>query len=227
MTKHRPSRMAGNSKASRAFYWLGRTLVIGFFRLWTRLTVEGQQHVPATGAYVVAPAGHRSNVDTPATGAISRRRLRFMGKDTLWKSRPGGWLLSALGGFPVVRGTADREALRRCIEVVMAGEPLVVFPEGERKSGPMVQPLFDGAAYIACRCRVPIVPVGIGGSERVMPKGKKMLRPRKMHLVVGPPLMPPVDAEGRVRRRGVKELTEQLHAELQRLFDEAQAKAGA
>lgn len=227
MSEHRPSRMAGNSKASLAFYWLGRTLVVGFFRLWTRLTVEGREHVPRTGAFVVAPAGHRSNVDTPVIAAVTRRRVRYMGKDTLWKSRPSAWLLSALGGFPVVRGTADREALRRCIEVVRGGEPLVVFPEGERKSGPVVQPLFDGAAYIACRCRVPIVPVGIGGSERVMPKGKKMLRPRKMHLVVGPPIAPPVDAEGRVPRRAVKELTEQLHAELQRLFDEAQAKAGA
>ena len=225
MSEHRQRRMAGNSKASLAFYWFGRTVIVGFFRLFTRLTVEGREHVPATGAFVVAPGGHRSNVDTPVIAAVSKRRLRFMGKDSLWVG-PLGWLLSAWGGFPVVRGTADREALRRCIEVLEGGEPLVVFPEGTRQSGPVVQPLFDGAAYIALRARVPIVPVGIGGSERVMPKGKKLLRPRKMHLVVGPPIQPPVDAEGRVPRRAVKELTEQLHTELQRLFDEAQAKAG-
>jgi 1-acyl-sn-glycerol-3-phosphate acyltransferase len=218
--------MAGNSRASLAFYWFCRGAVVWFFRLWSRLTVEGREHVPAAGAFVVAPV-HRSNVDTPIVGAVTRRRLRFMGKDSLWKSGAGSWLLSALGGFPVVRGTADREALRRCIEVIEGGEPLVLFPEGTRQSGPIVQPLFDGAAYVACRCRVPIVPVGIGGSERVMPKGKKMLRPRKVHLVIGPPLPPPVDAEGRIPRRAVKELTEQLHTELQRLFDEAQAKAGA
>ncbi len=226
MAEHRPARMAGNSKASLAFYWFGRTVIVGFFRLFTRLTVEGREHVPATGAFVVAPGGHRSNVDTPVIAAVSKRRLRFMGKDSLWVG-PLGWLLSAWGGFPVVRGTADREALRRCIEVLEGGEPLVVFPEGTRQSGPVVQPLFDGAAYIALRTRVPIIPVGIGGSERVMPKGKKLLCPRKMHLVVGPPLHPPVDAEGRAPRRAVKELTELLHTDLQRLFDEAQAKSGA
>lgn len=226
MTEHRATTMAGNSRASLAFYRLGRTLVVGFFRIWSRLTVEGLEHVPASGAFVVAPV-HRSNVDTPITGVVTKRRLRFMGKDSLWKTRPAAWLLSALGGFPVVRGTADREALRRSIEVIQGGEPLVLFPEGTRKSGPLVQPLFDGAAYVACRCRVAIVPVGIGGSERVMPKGKKMLRPRKVHVVIGPALQPPVDADGRVPRRAVKELTEQLHTELQRLFDQAQVKAGA
>ena len=119
---------------------------------------------------MLAPV-HRSNMDTPFASCVTRRRLRFMGKDTLWKRQPAAWFLSALGGFPVTRGTADREALKRCIAVLQAGEPLVLFPEGERKSGPTVQPLFDGAAYVALKAGVPIVPVGIGGSEAVMPKG--------------------------------------------------------
>ncbi len=218
--------MTGDGWGKLAFYRVARALVVGFFRIWSRLTVEGREHVPASGAYVVAPV-HRSNVDTPITGAVTKRRLRFMGKDSLWRHRASAWFLSALGGFPVVRGTADREALRRCIEVIDGGEPLVLFPEGTRQSGPLVQPLFDGAAYVACRCRVPIVPVGIGGSERVMPKGAKGLHPRKVHLIIGPALHPPVDASGRVPRRAVKELTEQLHAVLQDLFDRAQARAGA
>ena len=120
-----------------------------------------------------------------------------MGKDTLWKNRPFGWFLSSLGGFPVTRGTADREALRRCVAVLEAGEPLVLFPEGERKSGPTVQPLFDGAVYVALRAGVPIVPVGIGGSERVMPKGARFLHPHKVHVIVGAPIELP--ATGRLR----------------------------
>jgi 1-acyl-sn-glycerol-3-phosphate acyltransferase len=218
--------MVGESAGALVFYRVARALVVGFFRVWCRLSVEGRGHVPTSGPYVVAPV-HRSNIDTPLVGAVTTRRLRFMGKDSLWRTRPAAWLLSSLGGFPVVRGTADREALRRCIEVIERGEPLVLFPEGTRKSGPLVRPLFDGAAYVACRCRVPIVPVGIGGSERVMPKGARFFAPRKVHLVIGAALHPALDAEGRVPRRAVKELTEQLHAELQRLFDRAQARAGA
>ena len=199
--------------------------VAGFARLWTRLRIEGREHIPATGAFVLAPV-HRSNMDTPIASCLTRRRLRFMGKDSLWKRRPAAWFLSSLGGFPVSRGTADREALQRCIAVLEAGEPLVLFPEGERKSGPIVQPLFDGAAYVALKAGVPIVPVGIGGSERVMPKGARFIHPRKVHVIVGA-----ADHAARrrtaaaCRARVVREVTAELHATLQQLFDDAQNAA--
>jgi 1-acyl-sn-glycerol-3-phosphate acyltransferase len=170
---------------------------------------------------------HRSYMDTPISSCLTRRRLRFMGKHTLWQNRLSGWLLSALGGFPVVRGTADREALRRCVAVLEAGEPLVLFPEGERKSGPTVQPLFDGAVYVALRAGVPIVPVGIGGSERVMPKGARFIYPRKVHAIVGRPIeSPPPSDSGRIARSLIRGHSDELHATLQRLFDAAQQKAG-
>ena len=219
------SHIVGQSPASRAFYALARTLVFVFVSVWNRVSVEGREHVPAHGAFVLAPV-HRSNMDTPYASTATRRRLRFMGKDSLWKGRAAGWFLSALGGFPVSRGSADREALRRCAEVLAAGEPLVVFPEGERKSGPVVAPLFEGAAYLAARAGVPIVPVGIGGSERVMPKGARFIRPRKVAVVIGAPLT--VESDGsRVPRAAIHELTEHLHEELQRLFDRAQILARA
>jgi len=173
---------------------------------------------------VLAPV-HRSNMDTPYASTATRRRLRYMGKDSLWKTRASGWFLSALGGFPVSRGSADREALRRCAEVLAAGEPLVIFPEGERKSGPVVAPLFEGAAYLASRAGVPVVPMGIGGSERVMPKGARFIRPRKVAVVIGEPMWPESDG-GRVPRAAIHELTGRLHEELQRLFDQAQIRAG-
>ena len=106
-----------------------------------------------------------------------------------------------------------------------SGEPLVLFPEGERKSGPVVQPLFDGAAFLAAKAGVPIVPVGIGGSERAMPKGSKLIYPRKVHVIVGPPIVVPGADQGRVPRPVLAEVTTTLHDELQRLFDAAEARA--
>jgi 1-acyl-sn-glycerol-3-phosphate acyltransferase len=198
-------------------------VVVGAFRLWCRVTVEGREHVPATGAFVLAPV-HRSLLDTPFAGSVTRRRLRYMGKDSMWKYRAPGWVFSALGAFPVTRDRADREALQRCVAVLGAGEPVVVFPEGERKSGPLVQPLAPGAAYIAAKAGVPLVPVGIGGSERVLPKGARFPRPRKVHIVVGAPIEVRAVAGRHVPRAAVTELSEALHAELQRLFDLAQAR---
>jgi 1-acyl-sn-glycerol-3-phosphate acyltransferase len=213
--------LAGQGPASRAAYSVARLVVAGSTRLWTRMRVTGREHVPATGAFVLAPV-HRSNMDTPISACVTRRRLRFMGKDSLWKHRPMAWVLSALGGFPVSRGTADREALQRCVAVLELGEPLVLFPEGERKSGDIVQPLFDGAAYVALKAGVPIVPVGIAGSEDVMPRGARFIRPAKVRVVIGPPIAPPPTAAGaRVPRAAVREVTAELHTTLQRLYDEA------
>ena len=207
-------------------YQLVRSLIAVVSRAYWRLTIEGRENVPATGAFVLAPV-HRSFIDFALVSGITRRRMRYMGKDSLWKVSLFGRFISALGAFPVRRGAADREALRRSIEVAERGEPLVLFPEGTRRFGPTIEHLFDGAAYVATRAGVPVVPVGIGGSERAMQKGKKLPRPVKIHIVVGKPLHPPVNPGGRASRRAVHELTEQLHVELQRLFDEAEEKAGA
>ena len=214
--------LAGQGRASRVFYGVTRAFVTGFTRLWTRLELTGREHVPTRGAFVLAPV-HRSNMDTPIVACVTRRRLRFMGKDSLWKQRPVAWLLSALGGFPVSRGTADREALQRCIAVLEAGEPLVLFPEGERKSGEIVQPLFDGAVYVALKAGVPIVPVGIGGSEAVMPKGAQVhpsgegARDRRR----ADPCRRRRWARDRSRGAAIRELTAELHETLQQLYDDA------
>ena len=76
-----------------------RGAILGFCRLWFRLTIEGRENVPADGAFVLAPV-HRSFMDFGFVSGVTRRRLRYMGKAELWKSAVFGRLLSALGAFP-------------------------------------------------------------------------------------------------------------------------------
>jgi 1-acyl-sn-glycerol-3-phosphate acyltransferase len=214
------------SWSQRAMYKVIRALIHGACRVYFRIDIRGRENLPVTGAYIVSPI-HRSNLDTPVLSAITTRRLRYMGKESLWRSRPLGWLLTALGGFPVQRGTADREALKAGLACVERGEPLVMFPEGTRQAGPDVAEMFDGPAYVACRTGVPIVPIGLGNTEAAMPKGSKFIRPVKMTIVIGAPIQPPpLKESGRVSRKAVRALTAQLGAEIQVLFDEAQALAG-
>ena len=196
-------------------------------RLLWRVTFEGTENVPTEGSFILAPI-HRSNMDFAMMSLITPRKLRFMGKDSLWKVKWFGSLITILGAYPVRRGVADREAMRSTIEILKGGEPLVLFPEGTRRSGPRIGDLYDGAAYVAARAGVPIVPVGLGGSEGALPKGSKLPRLVKVHVMVGAPIPPPPVPEGRRNpsRRAVHELTVTLQAELQRLFDEAQLKAG-
>ena len=219
--------LTGKSLPDKIMYHTVRTILLVFCRSWCRMQVKGRENFPTDEPFIMAPT-HRSIIDTPVSSGVYTRRMRFMGADKWWSNKAFGKLLTALGGFPVTRGTADREALRRCIAVLDGGEPLVMFPEGERKSGPVVQPLFEGAAYVAMKTGVPIVPVAIGGSERVMPKGTKFIYPRKMYVIVGKPLRVPVLAEeagSKGQRIAAKQLTIELHAELQRLFDLAQERA--
>ncbi|MFZ4811767.1 MAG: lysophospholipid acyltransferase family protein [Ilumatobacteraceae bacterium] len=215
--------LAGNSVLERAAYQTARFVVVMFCRVWCRMSIDGREHVPSDGPFLLAPV-HRSILDSPIASGVTGRRMRFMGADKYWNHRAFGRLLSALGGFPVTRGSADREAIRRCVAVLERGEPLVLFPEGERKAGPVVQPLFDGATYIAVKAGVPIVPVGIAGSERAMPKGAKWIRPSKVHVVIGSPIVLDGALRGRAQREAIRSLSSELHTSLQRLLDEANAR---
>jgi 1-acyl-sn-glycerol-3-phosphate acyltransferase len=210
----------------RMSYGIVRGAFFGLAKAYFRLEIHGAEHVPAHGPFVLTPV-HRSNLDFILVATVRRPRMRYMGKASIWKSKALGRFVSMLGAFPVHRGTADRESLRTCLEVIENGEPLVMFPEGTRRSGDTVEDLFDGPAYVAARAGVPLVPVGIGGSDAAMPVGAKFIKPHKIVLVVGPPIHPPAgDGTGRVKRRVVRDMTAQLQAELQRLYDEARRLAG-
>jgi len=234
MTENEPTRAERRSAATthlgparaweRLLYGFIRGALVGWEKVWFRVTFDGLDNVPADRPFILAPV-HRSNIDFALAAASVRRRQRFLAKDTLWK--PGwGRFWSALGGIPVARGTADREALRACEAVIAAGEPLVMFPEGTRQTGPEVQPLFDGPAFVQARTGVPIVPVGFGGSEAAMPKGAKVIRPRRVCVVIGEPLEAPEVDGARARRASIRAQTAVLHQRVQELFDEAQRRAG-
>jgi len=221
----RPDAVSGPPRRGElAFYRLCRELVVGLSKGLWRLRVLHRERLPSSGPYVLAPS-HRSVLDTPFLGAVTRRRIRFMGKAELWEKRWSARLLSALGGFPVDRGVADRAALRSAMAALEGGEPLAVFPEGTRRQGPVVEDLHHGVAYLAARMGVPIVPVGIGGSEGILARGRKLPRLGRVVLVIGEPLEPP-PRDGPVRRGDVAALTERLRSALQALFEEAEARAG-
>jgi 1-acyl-sn-glycerol-3-phosphate acyltransferase len=205
------------------FYQFARAVVLSVFKVVFRVRVVGKERVPTTGAYIVAPS-HRSILDIPFAAYITPRAVRFLAKDDLFESAIGGRFFDALGAVKVERGTADRGAMRALEDVLASGEPVAIFPEGTRHAGPEIAELFAGAAFLAVKLGVPIVPVGIGGSEHILPKGKVFPRIHRVAVSVGHPIPPPV-LEGRVRRAAAAKLTEQLQVELQRSFDDAERLA--
>ena len=216
---------SASGRAGWLFYLFIRTSIRIFLFRYFRVRVVGREHLKTAGPLIIAPS-HRSNLDAPLTGGVLDVRPHSLSKESLFKNPILAWIITALGSFPVKRGTADRESMRLAEKMLANGETLLVFPEGTRQSGPQIADIFDGTAYLAARGGASVIPLGISGTEDALPPGTKFPRRSTVTVVIGSPIPPPAN-EGRVRRRDLGSFTEQLSAGLQAALDEANRDAAS
>ena len=213
----------------RLFKWTVRTFVYPYFSLRS----SGKEHLNLPGPLIIAPV-HRSNLDVPLIAPLSKRHIRSLAKDSMFKGRLASWFSASIGAVPVRRGQADRQALETTKQLLLDGEAVLVFPEGTRQHGPEVDTIFDGCAYLAAKCDAPVVPVGIAGTEEAMPSGVKVPRRKKVAICIGEPMRFGSEAGGAVAGGGMtssatggrmaarREFSEQLSQRLQELMEEAE-----
>ncbi|MEI8001822.1 MAG: lysophospholipid acyltransferase family protein [Actinomycetes bacterium] len=201
------------------FYAFWRTVIVVTARLLFGVRTRGAEHLPRSGVYILAPS-HRSTLDIPFSASVTRRRLRFMAKSQIFNGVFWTWVFDELGAVPVDRDGSDRAALQAIESALRAGEPVVVFPEGTRRSGPALGPIYSGAAYLAYRVGVPLVPVGIGGSEYPFRRWFGVPGFSRVTVVVGEPFTPE-KVDGDKRRDAVARADAELLARMQACFDEA------
>jgi 1-acyl-sn-glycerol-3-phosphate acyltransferase len=153
-----------------------------------RTRVDGAEHIPAGGAIIAG--NHVSYLDPILMWCASPRPVHFMAKRELWDSRFIAWALPRLWGFPVNRGEPDRAAITTATELLKAGELVGVFPEGGRaeEGAEALREAQGGAAFIALRAGVPIVPVAFAGTEKAWPKGAKRPRLVRTYIRIGIPV---------------------------------------
>jgi 1-acyl-sn-glycerol-3-phosphate acyltransferase len=187
-----------------------------------RVEARNTEVLNRPGPTILAPV-HRSHIDSVLVATQSRRRIRALGKESLFTTPGVSYLCAALGAIPVRRGEADRDALQAARDLLDRGESMIVFPEGGRRYGNDIGPLFDGAGWLAARTGAPVVPIGIAGTEAVMPMGAKWPHRSKVTIVVGEPLPAPRPLEGqtRVSRQAITSFTGELGVELAKLQAEA------
>jgi 1-acyl-sn-glycerol-3-phosphate acyltransferase len=203
------------------FYRFWRTLIVGLARILFRVEVRGRERVPPSGVYIVAPS-HRSVLDIPLAASITRRHLRFMAKREIFNGPFWTWVFNELGAVAVDRDGNDRAALKAVEGALREGEPIVIFPEGTRREGPVLGHLASGASYVALKAGVAVVPVGIGGTEEVVVRRHGIPWFSRVTVVVGEPIaVAPV--AGTVKRSAITELDTELRSRLQECFDEARA----
>lgn len=182
-----------------------------FARAMSRISIEGAvDEIPRDGPLIIA-ANHASNFDAPVIGAwlIPRlgRRIHWLGKRELFAWPIVGWVAANGGVHPVDRDSADVEAFRLASRILDGGHVLFVFPEGTRSPDGALQAARDGVALLAQRSGAPIVPIGIGGSNRVWPKGQRLPHPGG-HVVVrvGRPFRPADELPAGTDRKTAKGL---------------------
>ena len=174
-------------RSSDLVYRLTRRLVRLVLFPYLSFRCQGIEHLDAPGPFVIASV-HRSNLDAPLLGGACNKRFRSLAKVSMFKSRAFGWFLSTLGSVPVRRGEADRQSMQVMEQLLEENEVVLLFPEGTRQSGLQVKEIFDGCTYLAAKCAVPVVPVGIAGTEETMPPGVKLPKRAKVAVCVGEPL---------------------------------------
>lgn len=149
------------------FYRLLAVICKLYFNLFHRIKVIGTENVPMTGAVVFCP-NHIHNFDPPAVAAaiFPKRKIAFMAKAELFEKKWIASLLYKVNAFPVKRGGSDRQALKIAMEVLRANNALGIFPEGTRSKDGELSVGSPGAAMLALKHKVPIIPVAISGSYR-------------------------------------------------------------
>ncbi|MBO5408413.1 MAG: 1-acyl-sn-glycerol-3-phosphate acyltransferase [Clostridia bacterium] len=148
-------------------YQVVRAAVKTLYSLLFRYRISGEENIPNEGGIIFCP-NHISNHDAITVAITQKRRLSFMGKDSLFTIPVLGWIFKKMGAFPVKRGTGDIGAVRKAIEIVNAGNALVMFPEGTRnKTGELLLEFKTGAALVAKKGNAVIVPMAIIGKYRL------------------------------------------------------------
>lgn len=194
-----------------------------FVHPWLRVRAVDADILDRPGPTILAPV-HRSHLDSALVATQSSRRIRALGKQSLFTTPGVSYVCAALGAIPVDRGKADRDALKAARDLLDRGESMIVFPEGGRRSGNDIEELFDGAAWLAARSGAPVVPIGIAGTERALPMGAKYLRRSTVAIAVGEPMPAPVGPDGkRASREELRRFTAELTVQLQRAQDRAVA----
>lgn len=186
-----------------------------------RFRVTGAEHIPPEGGAVIA-MNHLSYLDFAYAGLAalpSKRVIRFMCKDSIWKHPIGGPLMTGMKHIPVDREDGGK-AFRDALKALKAGELVGVFPEATISRSFELKEFKSGAIRMAQGAGVPVIPLVLWGSQRVWTKGhpKNLGRSRvPISLTVGRPLEMP-------KRAPSEELAARLRSEMQLLLDHAQAE---
>lgn len=206
-------------------YWIVKGILTPTLSLLYRVRVEGRENLPKDGAFILAP-NHRSFMDSMFLGYVVRRRVTFVAKAEYFHSWKTRWIFRGAGQIPIDRngGEHSKRGLDSALDVLQAGGILALYPEGTRSRDGLLHRGQTGVARLAARAGVPIVPVGILGTDEIMPPDAP--RPHgsgSVTLRFGSPVAANIDPAD---RSALRSFTDELMREIQ-LLSESESAPGA
>ena len=211
------------------FYQPGAFICGLLARIFFRARVEGVEHVPRTGPFILV-ANHCSNLDPPiigwATGHKVGRVIHFMAKMEMRRWPVAGWLAQNSGVIFVRRGEADRAAQKAALDALAAGRPVALFPEGTRSRDGRLRQGRGGAAFLAMRSGAPLLPVAISGTHRIFPGRSRFPHGSRVVVRIGEVFTLGHVPDGRLDRAALADGTERIMIRIEALLPEEQRRPG-
>ena len=168
-------------------YWIGFAIVKLLDKIYFTAEYIGLENLPAKGSFILA-CNHISNLDPFIVGTCVRRRFHFIAKDSLFKNKFFGFILSKFGAIPIKRNTSDFHAIREVLRRLKKNSPLVLFPEGTRRVSGRDKKIQGVVGLIALKAHVPVFPVHIEGSQKALPPGEKWFMRHPVTVTFGRPI---------------------------------------
>ena len=137
-----------------------------YYKIFFHSRIYGSENVPKSGGLLIC-VNHLSNNDAVLVGSNIKRRLRFMAKKELFKVPLLNTVVKKLGAFPIDRSISDIGAVRTALSILKGGDAMMIFPEGRRNKEFLPEKILPGAAMIAYKSNVPILPVYIDGKYKL------------------------------------------------------------
>ena len=200
-------------------YWIVKALLTPVLRVLFRVRVEGREHIARAGPVILA-ANHRSFMDSIFLPLVLRRRVTFVAKAEYFDSRKTSWFFRAVGQIPIRRdgGSASERALEAAMDVLQDGGVFAIYPEGTRTRDGSLHRGHTGVARLALRASVPIVPVGLVGTDAIQPTDAKLPRLfRSVTVRFGEPIDVARHAGMLDDRLALRDVTDEVMFEIQSL----------
>ena len=197
-------------------YWIVKYLVSPFVHVFVRVRVEGRENVPRHGPVILA-SNHRSFLDSIFIPMVMRRRVTFVAKAEYFDDAKTAWFFRSCGQIPIRRegGSASERALASATDVLRAGNVFGIYPEGTRTRDGLLHRGHTGVARLALGCNVPIVPIGLIGTDDVQPIDSRLPKLfRRVTIRFGEPIDPARYAGRDHDRMALRELTDEVMYEI-------------